>query len=125
MKNRAMICRALGGHAFDIRGPKVVVTDGVRITFYCSRCDSWRIDTWSADGRVIARRSYQLADEYHKFVHEHNRAEARGSLLATLKEGTSNEANKTRVRLVSGSGKAGRRRSTHARKRDKKWRAHA
>jgi hypothetical protein len=126
VKNRAMICRALSGHALEVVGPKVVVPKGVRVTFYCERCDSWRVDTWSLNGRLIEARSYKLSTEYHSFVKEHNRAEARGSLLATLKEGSQRETDKTRVRLVPRAGKAGRRRAAHARKRTRdKRRSHA
>lgn len=123
MKNRAMICRALSGHAWEVEGPIVVLkgTDR-RITFHCARCEGWRSDVWTAGGRTIKTRYYKHSKEYAEFISGHNRAEAREALVGTLKEKAS-EANDTGMRLVQGAGTTGKRRKpakSVKRPRDKK-----
>jgi hypothetical protein len=115
-----MICRALSGHALEVIGP-VYVLEGNdrRITFYCERCDSYRSDTWSIDGRLIKSRYYKLSADYHKFVKEHNRGEARGALLSAQKE-SKREGDYSGVRLVQAAQKRRRNTTTNKRPRDKK-----
>lgn len=118
MKNRAMICRALSGHALEVVGPIVVLKNNERrITFYCARCDSYRSDTWSLNGRVISKRYYRLSKEYQAFVKGHDRAQARESLLGTLKE-TSREDYNASLRSVQGA-KQARNRNVRPVKRTK------
>jgi hypothetical protein len=119
MKTRAMICRALSGHSWEVSGPIVVLKDDARrITFHCPRCDTYRSDVWQRGNGRILTRYYKHGEEYADFIKSHDRAEARASLLATQKEihGQRNDDN-TRLRLVHGAAKKTRRRNTRTHKR--------
>lgn len=121
MTNRAMICRALSGHAWEVRGPIIVLEgDARRITFHCPRCEGYRLDTWARKGGVIHNRLYKHSQEYHAFIKEHNRAEAREALLGTLKETTSGKGNDLTLRLVRGQKRRRRNSRSHQRTRDKR-----
>ena len=123
MKTRAMICRALSGHAWDISGPIVVLrNDARRIVFRCIRCDCIRSDVWQRNNGRILTRYYKHAQEYATFIHSHDRAEARSALLGEQKEvhAPHGKEDNPRLRLVPKRQRARSRNSrTHKRARDK------
>src|SRR5262245_44205651 len=111
------LCRALNTHAWHIVGPIVVLKgDDRRITLHCERCNTWRSDVWSKRGGAILTRYYRHNPEYKGFIHEHNNAEARATLLGTLKE-TTRETNRTGMRSLPGAQKKGRRGNVESVKR--------
>ena len=127
MKTRAMICRALSSHAWEVSGPIVVLkNDARRIVFHCPRCECYRTDTWQrGNGRILGR-YYKHGTEYADFIKSHDRAEARSALLGEQKEvqAPHGKANDPNLRLVSRGHPRSRNSRTHKRARDKR-RAHA
>src|SRR5262245_1906700 len=117
MDRQPQLCRALNTHAWQIRGPIVVLRDDSRrITLLCARCHTWRSDVWGRRNGAILTRYYKHDAEYKSFIQEHNNAEARVALLGQIKE-TQSETNNTGVRSLPGPKTKGRRGNVKSAKR--------
>jgi hypothetical protein len=103
MLDKSTLCRALGTHAWDLRGPIFVVGTARKITFQCARCDSVRIDTWAPSGAQL-KRTYHREDDYSQFIKSNTRMDAREVVIegaATRPEKEQhNESHSPRVRSL-------------------------
>ena len=101
-----VLCRALNGHAWKVKGPTILLKGDVRkITLQCDRCDAIRTDKWRLNGAQLSR-SYVLEDNYRDFLADHNQAGARAVILEETR--TSGQSDSTNLRSLQSAHRVNR-----------------